>query len=147
MKKPIAILILLCIILVSCFAPGSYPYAERYNVNLPDLELINRIISFKKTHPIYGKKIQFYKDGRLNQNSHWFRFYFEEKSTKKLFQLLIRNGITNNTSIILFPSVHIPGEGWKRINKDFKSVQNESLIEIVESRIIHQLGIDSLIVK
>jgi hypothetical protein len=55
---------------VSCsFAPGSYPYAEKYEISCGESDLVNAIEKFKEENPEYRVPAQSQlKDGRRDEN-------------------------------------------------------------------------------
>ena len=77
-------IIKLCLFLLlfnSCnFAPGSYPYAETYKINLSEEELIEVINKFKESNTEYIMGLEYSLTDR--RSSHWYHIYF--KNLKKI---------------------------------------------------------------
>ena len=88
MKKPVtSFLVLNLALLFSCiscnFAPGSYPYAERYEINCSEFDLINAVEKFKRDNPEYLVPTQTQlNDGRSDENDHLYHVYFYYKNDK-----------------------------------------------------------------
>ena len=71
MKNIVILNLLLLLIISSCvFAPGSYPYVEKYEIRLNEEDIITKIEEFKKKHPEYDMSEHLdYPNGRRNEKA------------------------------------------------------------------------------
>ena len=112
----------LVIVMSACnLAPGSYPYAEEYEVNLNEPALIESIKKFKINNPQYNvpEEIQL-KDGRNDEQDLWYHIYFYFPDENQILYTWTRTSGKQTTTFALV-SINqglIIGK-WKEINKDF----------------------------
>jgi hypothetical protein len=138
MKGVYYLLLAILFCLTSCdFAPGSYPYAEIYEFDAKEDELIKIVSEFKKSNPnfILPEDINI-KDGRSNDVSdHWYHIWFYYKEEDKIVYTWIRG------SKFAFVSINEGSElgNWKRINKDFTQVENKKEKEKFEKLILNKI--------
>ncbi|WP_158800265.1 hypothetical protein [Pedobacter sp. L105] len=112
--------------LAKLYSPGSYPYAEEYNVNVNEAKLINSINKFKKTNPKYIVPGRLnLKEGRNQVNEHWYSVYFYYPESDEIIYAWTRPNGPESTTLGFVSINHGNHLGnWKDINKDFKSSQN-----------------------
>lgn len=132
----------ICIFFISCdFAPGSYPYAEKYVLNTNEKDLIKAIDFFKKGNPKYKvPQIVGLKDGRNNADDYWYHIYFYYPEENQIVYTWVRLEEKNK---IVFALVSI-NEGltlgnWKVINKDYSSKENAEQKKKFEDRILKKV--------
>lgn len=145
------VIILVIIGLVSWFgynfAPGTYPYAEVYELNYSEEKVKSAINKFKQEHPEYiVPKVTMYNnqnswdltDEQSKEPSHWYGVYFYYKN--KILFTWTRSAGENKTTFA-FVSINDGLElgHWKRINKDFSSSENEKLKEEFEEEILKKV--------
>src|SRR4051812_1424765 len=89
------LLMLLGLYGIAClFSPGSYPNAERYELNYPEENVIRAINKFKKEHPEYtvpkvdNPKMGAFEveDGKSDSLDHWYSVYFYYKNENLILQ-------------------------------------------------------------
>ncbi|MGY0408846.1 MAG: hypothetical protein ACWIPJ_10925 [Polaribacter sp.] len=147
MKK---ILLVIFILIVSCnLAPGSYPFAKRYTINLSEEKLIKIIEFFKSedSENIFLERLKL-NDGRRTPNDHWYHIYFHDSQQKKIIKTWIREKSKNETIFALIGIKEYSDNSignWKFINKDFVGNQNKKEIKEFEDRILYQLGVNDFI--
>lgn len=137
--RTIIILSISTIIWLGCnFAPGSYPYAEHYELNVNEDTLIKEIQNFKKENPQYNvpKQAQL-EDGRDKNGGYWYFFYFYYQKENQAILTWTRSESKTKT-IFAFVGV---GEGltlsnWKEVNKDFSKSDNNLQKQKFEERIL-----------
>lgn len=113
------------------FAPGSYPYSEKYELNYPYSVVKNTIIRFKKKNKIYlVPKVTINNQGSWNltdgpKGNHWYRFYFYIKDENKILFTLIRE-LDDNKTEFSFVSINdgLNIGNWKNINDDLGFFEN-----------------------
>ncbi|NQX82818.1 MAG: hypothetical protein HRT66_12625 [Flavobacteriaceae bacterium] len=141
-------IIKLCLFLLlfnSCnFAPGSYPYAETYKINLSEEELIEVINKFKESNTEYIMGLEYSLTDR--RSSHWYHIYFKNLKKDRILHIWVSK-ISERKTKLAFVSVnkHSVLGSWRRINKDFTWSENRKQIKEFENEILYQLGIDDLI--
>jgi hypothetical protein len=119
------------------FAPGSYPYAETYEINAPEQEVINAIQQLKKAHPDLSSPTNLL-DGRQGSNDYWYHIYFYYPEKKKIVYSWTRPATNGGTTLAFVSISEGPTLGnWKDINKDFSSKENNALKEEFERRILN----------
>ncbi len=123
-------------------APGSYPYAERYELDVNETTLIQAIENFKKDNPQYNipDTVEM-KDGRRNAKDYWYHIYFYFPDENKVVKTWTRPADEINKTTFAFIGVH-DGLGlgkWKFINKDFSRSDNDKQKEIFEARILQKV--------
>ncbi|MGY3793192.1 hypothetical protein [uncultured Aquimarina sp.] len=126
-------------LLLSCnVAPGSYPYAERYEINLTETDIIQKINDFKIKNPEYHVPKEFrITDGKRTENDHWFHVYFYYKEKNIVVKTWIRSKSKAKT-IFAFVGIKKYSENskWKMINKDFDNLNNKNILDEFENRIL-----------
>lgn len=133
MKKLFIIYFLtVCVLsqLVSCdFAPGSYAYAEEYEINANENDLIEVINDFKKDNPEYVVPEQSQLvDGRNKEvgQDFWYHIYFYYKAENRIVKCWTRPINKKKTTFaIIGINQGLTLGNWKMINKDFNNTDNE----------------------
>ena len=145
MKRPIIITSLILAGLIGfyflsrLFAPGSYAYAETYELNFSETEVINAINKLKTDNPELIVPICL-KDGRHDTTDHWFHTYFYYKDKNEIIYCWTRP--TNKTkTTFAFVSVNTGLElgHWKTVNHDFGIFENKQIKKEFETRILQKL--------
>jgi hypothetical protein len=133
----------------SCnFAPGSYPYAETYELNYSEEEVKTAINKFKQEHSEYivpkvtvdGVASWDLIDEQSKEPNHWYGVYFYYKNENKIIYTWTRSAEKGKTTFA-FVSINnglILGN-WKRINKDFSRSENEKEKKKFEERILNKI--------
>jgi hypothetical protein len=146
MKKPVTtFLILNLTLLFSCIscniAPGSYPYAERYEINCSESDLILAVEKFKIDNPEFNLPVKTQlKDGRRDDNDHWYHVYFFYEKENVIFKTWIRRNGEKST-VLAFVAINdglILGN-WMYINKDFSKGENKIQKEKFERLIFEEV--------
>ena len=118
------------------FAPGSYPFAERYELNASEDKVINAVKSFKAdvTTMALPKDLP---DGRRDSLDHWYHIYFFLKQENLIVKTWLRPAGKNKTTFA-FVAVNdgLVIGNWKFINHDLNDSENDKLIEKFKSRIL-----------
>jgi hypothetical protein len=130
--------------LTACnFAPGSYPYAEEYEICANESDLIEAMQDFKKDNPqfIVPEQTQL-TDFRSNEEgqNYWYHIYFYYNNENKIIKCWTRP-IDNGTTTFAFVSINnglILGS-WKDINKDFNRSENKEEKKKFEERILNKI--------
>lgn len=126
----------------SCvFAPGSYPYAERYELNCSESDLIDAIEKFKIENPQYNtpNHLQL-TDGRSDNKDNWYHVYFSYKNEHEIIYTWVQ-GLDKTTTIFAFVSIS-KGDTlgyWKNINDDFSDEENNLQKEKFERLILNKI--------
>lgn len=132
----------LIILYSSCnLSAGSYPYAERYELDIEYNELINIIKQFKTENPSYCVPIFVHlNDGKTEKNDLWFHIYFYYKDKNQIVYTWIRKSDMNKTTLA-FVSINygLTLGNWQEINKDFNYIENLKQKEIFEDRILNKI--------
>jgi hypothetical protein len=121
------------------FSPGSYAYAETYEINAPEPEVINAIQNLKKAHPDLSSPTSLL-DGRKGNNDYWYHIYFYYPDKKQIVYSWTRPA-TNNRTTLAFVSISegLTFGNWKLINKDFTAQKNQEFKEEFERRIFDSI--------
>lgn len=139
-------LILLLNIWVNCscgFAPGSYPYAEKYRINLSDSSLTQKVNEFKILNPQYSvPKSTGLQDG-LSEDRHWYIFYFfiEEKDLILLTYVRSIDSSSSNFGLVSINNGIELGR-WMEVNNDLTGIENSSVKKLFEDEILSKIWKD-----
>jgi hypothetical protein len=122
----------------SCsYAPGSYPYAEVYELEMTEEELIRATIEFKLENPEFSVPIDIgLVDGRSDSiTDHWYHVWFYYRAENKIIYTWVRE------NKMAFVSVNEGLEigSWKLINKDMSRAQSKKEMRIFEDRILNKV--------
>lgn len=130
------------------FAPGSYPYAEEYELNYPEERVKEAIKKFKRDNIEYivprvmvnGQGTWELLDERTKDPDLWFKFYFYYKKEDQILYTCIRP-VNNQKTTFAFVSINqsLNLGNWKSINKDFSPSENKELKGKFEQRILNEI--------
>ncbi|GAF05767.1 hypothetical protein [Saccharicrinis fermentans] len=147
MKKNLYIeFIAMCAFVFGCvgcnLAPGSYPYAEIYNLNTNENNLISAIKKFKTANPEYKvPSIVGLIDGRSSDVAdHWYHVYFYNKADNEIIYTWIRQ-LNKEEVSFAFVSINKGLElgNWNRVNKDYQKKENKQKIKKFEEQILDEI--------
>ena|SRR6218665_2596539 len=138
----VAIIFSLAFYFLSKISPGSYPYAEKYEVDVDETVLIQAIENFKDDNPKYKVPLgqPDLHDGRNQQENLWYHIYFYYPTENQIIYTWTRS-LGKNKTTFAFVSINqglILGN-WKDINKDFNTSENDRQKKIFEDRILNEL--------
>lgn len=147
MRKTILIVIVLGVVtflffkIGNMFAPGSYSYSEKYELDVDENILIEAIDNFKEENTKYSlpEQIQL-KDGRRDSSDYWYHIYFYYPEENQIVKSWVRQ---KEKGKVTFAFVGI-NEGqnlgnWRMINKDFSKSENREQISKFEERILKRI--------
>ena len=149
------VLLLFCLIsagvfgfykLAEMFAPGSYPYAEIYELNFSEKNTLNAIKQFQVQYPeIVVPKVTIKNKGSFNLgesegqkgDAHWYSIYFYYPKENRIVYACTRpNGKEKTSFAFVLLNEGLDIGHWKDINKDFDSIENDKLKHEFEVRIL-----------
>ncbi|QCW99274.1 hypothetical protein FGM00_03790 [Aggregatimonas sangjinii] len=137
--------VLLLTLLFSCdFAPGSYPYATKYEISLSETELAERIADFKTNNPEYlPPQALGFEDGRRTEADHWYHLYFKNPKENQVMKTWIRKKSETKTTFAFIGTKDYSNTTtkWKLINKDYEHSENEEVLKEFEEIILSRLDI------
>lgn len=132
--------------LAKLFSPGSYSYAETYELNYSEEMVIKAVKQLKIQHKeMIAPKVTINNDGSYDLNesegrtegSYWYTIYFYYPKEN---QILMTNTRPNGGGKTSFSFVSINnglGIGhWKEINNDFDAAEKRKLRMDFEQRIL-----------
>lgn len=127
---------------ISCsLAPGSYPYAERYEISCSESDLILAIEKFKMENPEFNLPSQAQlKDGRRDENDHWYHVYFYYESENKIVKTWVRK-VSDGTTTFAFVAINdgLTLGKWKDINNGYSKKENKLQKEKFERLILNEI--------
>lgn len=142
-KKIFILLTLACQLFIGCnnIAAGSYPYAEVYNVDMPESCLIQKINDFKKANPDYNVPGEVgLVDGRLKNNDYWYHIYFYYNDNDQIIKAWTRPAANGKTSFAFIGINQGSTLGnWKMINSDFSREEDQEQKERFEQLILKRI--------
>ena len=141
--KNVLVLCLSCFSLSSCnLAPGSYPYAELYEVQTNEETLITAIHEFKKKNPEYNTPEEIpLVDGRSNAQDHWYHFYFFDSTNGQVVKTWVRGVGKHNSNFALVAVYNAKfTDRWKFVNKDFDDIENNKIKVRFEHEILDNIN-------
>lgn len=129
---------------VSCnLAPGSYPYAEQYEIQCEEADLIMAVKKFKAENSDYlvPSQLQII-DGRRDENDYWYHVYFYYKNENQLVQTWIRKSSKGKTTFA-FVAINesLTLGNWKNINKDFSNKENKIQKKKFENLLLNKIKV------
>lgn len=134
--------------LSNIFAPGSYPNAEKYELDYSEKQVIIAINKFKEENPEYkvpkttidNKIVSELIDGRDTTNGYWYFFYFYYKKENKIIFTWTRSSEKNKTTFA-FVSVNygLNLGNWRDINKDLNFFKSQAEKKEFEERILKKI--------
>jgi hypothetical protein len=132
-------------------APGSYPYAEIYEMQAPEKEVIESISKFKSHHQemiVPDITIDGYPAGSIKNSegkrdgSYWYiNYYYYPNENEIVFTWTRPTGNGNTDLALVSINQGLDIGHWKDINKDFKRAENKKIKTQFENKILKQLGI------
>lgn len=123
------------------FAPGSYPNAQVYVINVNEEDLIKQIAYFKKNNAQYCVPVQVgLLDGRTDSMDYWFHIYFYYPEERQILYTWIRAESKDKTKLA-FVSINngLTLGKWRDINKDFSRKDNKMQKEKFEILILNKI--------
>lgn len=128
------------------FVPGSYPYAEIYELNATEKKVIEAIQQFKISNSDFiVPNVTINNKGAFNlsesegrkENAHWNLNYFYFKRENQIVLTWTRPKENNKTDFA-FVSINqgLDIGKWKEVNKDFEDSENDKLKAKFEKRIL-----------
>jgi hypothetical protein len=129
------------------FSPGSYSYAEIYELNYPEEKVIEAIRQFKIGHSeMVVPKVTIQNSGTYDlsesegrkDSSHWYLIYFYYPKENQIILTWTRpseNWKTDFAFVSLNNGLDIGH--WKNINNDFSISENRNLKKEFEERILN----------
>lgn len=134
--------------LSTSFAPGSYPYAQTYELNFSEDKVIQSINKFKTDNPDYFvPKVKINNSGsfdlpdeRKDNSDHWYHIYFYLKKENVIIYAWTRP-LTKNKTTFAFVSINngLSIGNWQDINHDLSSNENDRFIQIFETEILNPI--------
>jgi hypothetical protein len=121
------------------FSPGSYAYAEEYEIDTSEASLASIIQKFKSDHPQYNVPSQVgLKDGRTDSSDYWYHIYFYYPQENKIIYTWLRSNGKNETTFALVAiNDGLTLGNWKDFNKDFSRKENKENKKKFEERILN----------
>ena len=127
--------------LADLFSPGSYPYAEKYELNVNEKTWIAAANSFKIEDSSYNvpQKVGL-RDGRRDSSDYWYHIYFYYREENQIVKTWVRSSGSNR---VTFAFVAI-NDGlslgrWREINKDFSQSENREQLRKFEEQILSEI--------
>ena len=140
----------IAILVYSCnFAPGSYPFAEKYELNYSEEEVKIAVKKLKRNNTefmvphvtINNKRAQDLVDGPVGPHSHWYKFYIYYKKENQIIYTWVQS-IDKNRSRFAFVTVmdglDLANKSYD-INNDFSSTENKEQLKKFEERILSKV--------
>lgn len=137
MKKVFYLSTALLFFFNSCnFAPGSYPYAEIYEFEVDEVELINAVQSFKRGNPEFSlSNTSRFLDGRRDEKDPWYHIWFYYANDGKVLKCWVRG----NKLALVGIGDDLDLDNYKEINKDFSKEENKEEKEKFEKLILKKI--------
>jgi hypothetical protein len=146
--KSFLVVVLLSKITSCNFAPGSYPYAETYELNYSEEEVKTAINKFKQEHSEYivpkvtidGKATWDLIDEQSIEPNYWYIVYFYYPKENQIILTWTRPAEKGKTTFA-FVSINkgLTLGNWKEINKDFSRLENKEEKKRFEERILSKI--------
>lgn len=130
------------------FAPGSYPYAETYELNYSEEEVKIAIRKFKSENPEYvvpkvtidGTKSWELIDEQSKSPGYWYLVYFYYPEDNQIVFTWTRpRGKGKTTFAFVSINEGLTLGNWKDINKDYHYTENAKVKKKFEDRILNQI--------
>lgn len=140
--KYVACLLLVMLLSGCTIAAGSYPYAEVYEVNYTESDLIKKIEKFKSENPEYIVPVEVgLIDGRSeSKDDHWYHIYFYYKKENQIVYTWLRpSGKGKTYFAIVSINNGLQLGNWKEINHDFSPGDNALQKEKFENQILNKI--------
>jgi hypothetical protein len=126
-------------------SPGSYAFAEIYELNEKESVVIEAIQTFKKNHPEYAVPSPLtLTDGRINEQDYWYHIYFYYKEENLILNTWVRQvyyGSKAGTTEFAFVGINhgLTLGNWKYINDDIKRGEKKEQLALFETRILNPI--------
>jgi hypothetical protein len=130
------------------YAPGSYSYAEHYELNYPEEKVIEAITRLKISDndllvpkvTIQGAGKWDLEDGKENETDFWHTFYFYDKEKNQILYTWTRpSGLNKTTFAFIAINDGLDLEHWKEINDDFGFFENRKIKRKFEDSILRKV--------
>lgn len=132
------------------FTPGSYPYAEEYELNYSEEQVKMAIKKFEENYPEYivpkvAINNQGYLDlidGQSKEPNYWYGVYFYYKDENKIIFTWTRP-VGKNKTTFAFVSINngLNLGNWKNVNKDFSDFENKEEKKKFEEQILNKIKV------
>lgn len=147
-RKSFLVVVLFFKVTACSFAPGSYPYAETYELNYSEEAVKTAINKFKQEHSEYivpkvtidGKTTWDLIDGQSKEPNSWYIVYFYYPKENQIILTWTRPAEKGKTTLA-FVSINegLTLGNWKEINKDFSRSENKEEKKKFEERILSKI--------
>ncbi|WP_132055675.1 hypothetical protein [Pseudocnuella soli] len=119
--------------LARLFAPGSYPYAELYELDVPEDDVIKAVELLKIRHPNLSPPLDLV-DGRRSSTDYWYDIYLFDTAHNHIYYAWTRPEKKSVTTMAFVSvSKDVSFGNWMLVNKEFTSKQNREAISRFES--------------
>lgn len=133
--------------LADMFAPGSYPYAEHYDLNYPEDKVIEAINKLKASDSgllvpkgTQGRGQCDLNDGKENETDYCYKFYFYDKEKNEIMFTWTRPaGQSTTTFAFVAIKKGLDLGHWDDINKDFEFFENRKIKKDFEKTILKKI--------
>ena len=121
------------------FAPRSYIDTPKYEFNISEKQLIDKIKILKSKEPSLKVPSEYKMvDGRKNINDHWYHIYVYYKKENEVINCWVR-GKSMTSATLGFVSIKDKLGKWRLLDKDFDKTQIVEQRKIFEKRFINKL--------
>ncbi|MBS7256138.1 hypothetical protein [Flavobacterium branchiicola] len=125
------------------FSPGSYPYAEKYELEYSEGSVKQAVVNFKKHNQKFlVPKVSIHNEGSWElldeaKGDYWYGFYFYYKNENQIVFIVIRS-LEKNITELSFVSINdgLNIGNWKNVNDDFDYFTNKKEMEKFENSIL-----------
>jgi len=121
---------------------GNYSYAEIYEFNIKETQLIKIVEDFKQKNPQYIVPIEKLKDGKKDSSDYYYGVYSYYSSENNIIYFFIGSSDKGKAQIGLV-SINdgLTLGHWRDVNKDFSHSENKEVKKVFEQRILNNLGL------
>lgn len=126
--------------------PGSYVFAEQYDLGYSEQEVLNAVKDFKRLYPSYDlpknseyRLVNEMEDEWTDERKLWFRVNFYYPKEKYILFCTVRG--PKPTTIGFVSMATIEDFSWLDINKDFDYDENQLQLKTFEDRILSKLKV------
>jgi hypothetical protein len=143
-----ALLVIMFLWVGSNMAPGSYVYAEEYELPYSEIDVKAAIAAVKEDHPelrvpkvsINGSAPFVLQDEQTKDSELWYKVYFYYPKDDKIILTLLRpSGKDKSKLSVVSVNDGLELGNWKQINKDFDDDVNRQLKEEFKIQILDPL--------
>jgi len=143
----ISLLIVVVAVLYGCnFAPGSFPYAEEFELNESRQTLINKVENFKEDNPQYKVPIRANLiDGYQGDNLMWFHVYFYYPDEDVIVKTWLRSKFDSSKTTFALVGINkgLVLGNWKEVNHNLDHSENSRQIGLFKERILNRLQVEN----